>query len=232
MTALPTAAPALPSPVPRRRATGRTRPPVIRGVRLVGTGLARLILTLRIEGAEHVPTTGAVLLAGNHSGILDGPLVFFVSPRPASLLTKSEVFVGFWARCCGWLGLIPVHRGSPDRAAMKAGLAHLAAGGALGVFPEGTRGTGSFDQVADGLAYLALRSGAPVVPIAVHGTNAALPKGRRVPLLRTPVRVVFGPPVHLETAGNPRARSTVRAAAEQLRLALVDHLLQSSEPGR
>ncbi len=232
MTALPSAAPALPSPVPRRRATGRTRPPVIRGVRLVGTGLARLILTLRIEGAEHVPTTGAVLLAGNHSGILDGPLVFFVSPRPASLLTKSEVFVGFWARCCGWLGLIPVHRGSPDRAAMKAGLAHLAAGGALGVFPEGTRGSGSFDQVADGLAYLALRSGAPVVPIAVHGTGAALPKGRRVPLLRTPVRVVFGPPVHLEATGDPRARSTVRATAEQLRLALVHHLLQTTEPDR
>ncbi len=231
MTALPTAAAAAPSPVPRRRATGRTRPPVIRGVRLVGTGLARLLLTLRIEGAEHVPPTGAVLLAGNHSAILDGPLVFFVSPRPASLLTKSEVFVGLWARCCGWLGLIPVHRGSPDRAALKAGLAHLAAGGALGVFPEGTRGTGSFDQVADGLAYLALRSGAPVVPIAVHGTGAALPRGRRVPRLRAPVRVVFGPPVHLASTGDPRARSTVRAAAEQLRLALLDHLQQTTEPG-
>ena len=209
---------------PRRRATGTVKPPVVTGVRLAGTALARTVLSLRVEGAEHVPATGPVLLAGNHSGILDGPLVFFVSPRPATLLTKSEVFVGFWARACGWLGLIPVHRGAPDRAALRAGLAHLRSGGALGVFPEGTRGSGQFDTVADGLAYLALRSGAAVVPIAVHGTGAALPRGRKVPRLRAPVRVVFGPPVPVDVPGDPRARATVRAAAEQLREGLVAHL--------
>lgn len=215
--------------VVRRRATGTTKPAVVRGVRLVGRGLASSILRLRVEGAHHVPATGAVLLAGNHSGILDGPLVFFVSPRPTRLLTKSEVFVGGWARACGWLGLIPVHRGQADRAALQAGLACLAGGGALGVFPEGTRGTGGLQQVADGLAYLALRSGAAVVPLAVHGTGAALPRGHRVPRFRAPVRVVFGPAVQLNIAGDPRARSTVRAAAEQLRLALQDHLRQTTE---
>jgi 1-acyl-sn-glycerol-3-phosphate acyltransferase len=218
----------VPPATARRRATGTLKPPVRAGVRLVGTGLARTVLSLRVEGAQHVPSDGPVLLAGNHSGILDGPLVFFVSPRPASLLTKSEVFVGPWARACGWLGLIPVHRGQADRAALQAGLAHLAAGGALGVFPEGTRGTGSFDEVADGLAYLALRSGAPVVPIAVSGTGDALPRGAVLPRWRTPVRVAFGPPVTVQPTGDPRARRTVRDAAEQLRLALVDHLHRSS----
>lgn len=214
----------VPPATARRRATGTLKVPVRTGVRLVGTGLARSILSLRVEGAHHVPTDGPVLLAGNHSGILDGPLVFFVSPRPASLLTKSEVFVGPWARACGWLGLIPVHRGQADRAALQAGLAHLAGGGALGVFPEGTRGSGGLDEITDGLAYLALRSGAPIVPIAVIGTGAALPKGKTVPKLRAPVRVVFGPPVTIEAVGDPRARRTVRDAAEQLRLALVAHL--------
>ena len=223
----PVAAPAV-----RRRATGTLKPPVRAGVRVVGTGLAHAVLQLSVEGAEHVPTEGPVLLAGNHSGILDGPLVFFVSPRPASLLTKSEVFVGIWARACGWLGLIPVHRGQSDRAALQAGLAHLAAGGVLGVFPEGTRGSGSFDAVADGLAYLALRSGAPIVPIAVTGTLDALPRGRTVPKLRAPVRVVFGPPVTVDPTGDPRARRTVRDAAEQLRLALLAHLHSSTEEQR
>lgn len=218
-----------PATTARRRATGTPKPAVITGVRLVGSGLARSVLRLRVEGAHHVPATGPVLLAGNHSGILDGPLVFFLSPRRATLLTKSEVFVGPWARACGWLALIPVHRGQPDRAALKAGLAVLQGGGALGVFPEGTRGSGSFDTVADGLAYLALRSGAVVVPIAVHGTAAALPRGRRVPRLRAPVRVVYGPPVTLHPTGDPRARSTVRDAAEHLRLALVDHLRRTTE---
>ena len=217
----------VPPATARRRATGTLKPPVRAGVRLVGTGLARAILDLRVVGREHVPAEGPVLLAGNHSGILDGPLVFFVSPRPASLLTKAEVFVGPWARACGWLGLIPVHRGQADRAALQAGLAHLSAGGALGVFPEGTRGTGTLEQVADGVAYLALRSGAPVVPIAVSGTLDALPKGKAVPRLRAPVRVTFGPAVTITPSGDPRARSTVRDAAEQIRLALVDHLNRS-----
>ena len=219
----------VPPATARRRATGTLKAPVRAGVRVVGTGLARTVLSLRVEGSEHVPTDGPVLLAGNHSGILDGPLVFFVSPRPASLLTKSEVFVGFWARACGWLGLSPVHRGQADRAALQAGLAHLSDGGVLGVFPEGTRGSGSFDEITDGLAYLALRSGAPVVPIAVTGTGAALPKGRAVPRLRAPVRVVFGPPITVDPAGDPRARSTVRSAAEQLRLALLAHLHRTEE---
>lgn len=213
----------------RRRATGTLKPRVRTGVRLVGTGLARTLLSLRVEGAEHVPANGPVILAGNHSGILDGPLVYFVSPRPARLLTKAEVFVGGWARACGWLGLIPVHRGQADRAALQAGLAQLAGGGVLGVFPEGTRGTGALEQVADGVAYLALRSGAPVVPIAVTGTQVALPRGKKVPVWRAPVRVVFGPPVTVQSIGDPRARSTVRAAAEQLRLALVAHLRSSTE---
>ena len=219
----------VPPATARRRATGTLKPPLRAGVRVVGTGLARTVLSLHVEGAEHVPVDGPVLLAGNHSGILDGPLVFFLSPRPASLLTKSEVFVGFWARACGWLGLIPVHRGQADRAALQAGLAHLRDGGALGVFPEGTRGSGSFDEITDGLAYLALRSGAPVVPIAVTGTGAALPKGKAIPKLRAPVRIAFGPPVTIDAGGDPRARSTVRAAAEQLRLALVDHLHRTEE---
>jgi len=160
----------------------------------VGTGLARTLLSLQVEGTQHVPDGGPVILAGNHSGILDGPLVYFVSPRPCRLLTKAEVFVGPWARPCGWLGLIPVHRGQADRAALQAGLAELAAGGVLGVFPEGTRGTGALDSVADGVAYLALRSGAPVVPIAVTGTLAALPRGKVVPVPRSPVRVVLAHP--------------------------------------
>jgi 1-acyl-sn-glycerol-3-phosphate acyltransferase len=219
----------VPPATARRRATGTLKPPVRSGVRVVGTGLVRSVLRLRVEGSHHVPVEGPVLLAGNHSGILDGPLVFFVSPRPASLLTKAEVFVGFWARACGWLGLIPVHRGQADRAALQAGLAHLATGGALGVFPEGTRGSGGFDEITDGLAYLALRSGAPVVPIAVLGTGAALPKGKTVPRLRAPVRVVFGPAVTVEPTGDPRARRTVHDAAEQLRLALLAHLQSSTE---
>ena len=90
------------------------------------------------------------------------------------------------------------------------------------------RSTGTLEEITDGLAYLALRSGAPVVPIAVVGTAEAWPKGSPLPRLRRPVRVVFGPPVQVEVDGDPRARRTVRAAAEQLRVALVAHLQTTS----
>ena len=212
----------------RRRATGARKPWLVTATRPFGRALFRTAFRLRVHGTEHVPREGAVLLAGNHTGFLDGPLVYALAPRPASFLAKSELFVGPLARALGWLGQIPVHRGRPDRTALRTGLDVLAAGGALGVFPEGTRGAGTLEEVSDGLAYLALRSGAPVVPIAVLGPAEALPKGRRLPTWRAPVHVVFGPPVRVVVDGDLRARRTVRSAAEQLRLALVAHLEQST----
>ncbi|MCW2600649.1 MAG: phospholipid/glycerol acyltransferase [Frankiales bacterium] len=213
----------------RHRATGIRKPWLVAVSRPFGAGLFRAVFRLRVLGVEHVPPVGAVLFAGNHSGFLDGPLVYVLAPRPATFLAKSELFVGPLARVLGWLGQIPVHRGRPDRAALRAGLAVLQHGGALGVFPEGTRGTGRLEEVADGLAYLALRSGAPVVPIAVLGTAEALPKGRRLPRWQAPVTVVFGAPLELQVEGDRRARRTVRTAAEQLRLALVAHVRAATE---
>ncbi len=213
----------------RRRATGTRKPAVVAGCRWLGSRVARVLFRLEVSGTEHVPRTGPVLLAGNHTGFVDGPLVFLVAPRAAAMLAKSEIFVGAGLRVLGWLGLIPVHRGRADRDALHAGLAVLAAGGALGVFPEGTRGAGRLDTVNDGLAYLALRSGAAVVPIAVLGTADAWPRGPKVPRTRIPVRVVFGRPVAVDVDGDPRSRRTVALAAEQLRVALVAHLQAAQE---
>lgn len=219
------------APPVRRRASGRPKPLVIEVCRSLTAGLAATVFDLRVDGAAQVPACGPVLLAGNHAGFVDGPLVFALSPRRAALLAKSELFTRWGARPLGWLGQIPVHRGEPDRNALRAGLATLRAGGVLGVFPEGTRGAGELEEVTDGLAYLALRSGAPVVPVAVAGTAAAWPRGRPLPRPGAPVRVSFGRPVQVTVDGDPRARRTVRTAAEQLRLALLDHLHRVTTEG-
>ena len=220
------------TPAPRRRATGAQHGWVVAAVRPFAHLVFRAIFSLEVIGADRVPRSGSVLLAGNHSGFLDGPLVWAVSPRPAVFLAKAELFVGPLARALGWLGQIPVHRGQPDRAALKAGLAVLGGGSALGVFPEGSRGSGDLSEVADGLAYLAVRSGARVVPVAVVGTADALPRGARLPRWRAPVSVVFGEAVALVVEGDPRSRRTVRVSAEQLRLALVAHLRAAHERDR
>jgi 1-acyl-sn-glycerol-3-phosphate acyltransferase len=78
--------------------------------------------------------------------------------------------------------------------------------------------------VQHGIGYLALRAACPVVPVVCVGTADALPKGRRLPRWRSPVTVSFGPAFHVAVDGDPRARSTVAAAAEQVRVRLREHL--------
>jgi cytidylate kinase len=206
------------------RATGRRKPWLIAASRPFGWLLFHSVFRVTVRGGSNVPQTGPVLIAGNHTGFLDGPLAYALTPRAATFIAKAELFVGPLARALGWLGQIPVHRGRPDRAALRSGLAVLRDGGALGVFPEGTRGAGRLDTVSDGVAYLALRSGAPVVPLAVLGTSEAMPKGAKLPRWRSPVGLVFGQPFRVEVSGDPRARSTVRAAGEQIRSRLLAHL--------
>lgn len=186
--------------------------------------LARLVFRIRVVGLEHVPPTGPVLLAGNHTGFLDGPLVFTLLPRPSAFLVKSELYDGPFRPLLVFARQIPIRRGTPHREALHAALQILAAGGVLGMFPEGTRGTGTLDSVQHGIGYLALRSGCPVVPVVCLGTADALPKGRRLPRWRAPVDIVFGPPFHVAADGHPRARSTVASAAEQVRAHLLEHL--------
>jgi len=183
-----------------------------------------------VIGAEHLPRHGPVLLAGNHTGFLDGPIVFMMLPRPSAFLVKSELYSGPWAKVLAFARQIPVHRGSPDRTALRRALDVLANGGVLGVFPEGTRGEGRLESVQHGIGYLALRAGCPVVPVVCLGTAEALPKGQSLPRFRAPVDVIFGPAFELEVTGDPRARSTIADAAEQVRRHLLAHLDAVSPP--
>lgn len=184
--------------------------------------LARLLYRVKITGAENVPKTGPVILAPNHTGFLDAPLLMGTCPRPVHTLAKKELFKG----PLGWLlhavGQIPLDRHDPSRSMIKSGIGVLDAGRILVVFPEGTRGAGDFSELRTGLAWFALRSGAPVVPVVFAGTGS---RGRTLgamPGLRSRVEIVFGPPVTLPTGGG-RTRSALDAATEQLREALVAH---------
>jgi 1-acyl-sn-glycerol-3-phosphate acyltransferase len=192
--------------------------------------LLRAIFRLRVRGLEHLPATGPVLLAGNHTGFLDGPIVFMMLPRPAVFLVKSELYAGPWAKVLAFARQIPIRRGAPDRAGLTRALGVLEGGGVLGVFPEGTRGEGKLETIQHGIGYLGLRAGCPVVPVVCTGTADALPKGRLLPKWRAPVDVVFGPAFRIEVEGNPRARSTVAAAAEQVRTHLLAHLEATGAP--
>jgi 1-acyl-sn-glycerol-3-phosphate acyltransferase len=192
--------------------------------RRMASQVARSYFRVDIRGLEHLPPSGPVLIAGNHTGWLDGPLVQMMLPRPCSFLVKSELYDGPWRVILDFARQIPVRRGAPDRTALRRALDVLAGGGVLGVFPEGTRGVGAMETVQHGIGYIALRAQSPIVPVVCTGTAEALPHGAKFPKFRTPVSIVFGPTFTLDVEGNPRARSTVAAAAEQIRLRLLDHL--------
>src|SRR5688500_72451 len=107
---------AVTSAVARTKVTVRPKPWLNIALGYVGRPVVRLILDRRVRGSEHVPAAGPVLLAGNHRGLVDGPVVAAGLRRPVVFLAKAELFVGPLATLLGWLGQIPVHRGRPDRA--------------------------------------------------------------------------------------------------------------------
>ena len=203
----------------------RPRRGLYRLARFIGRGSMRLVLDVRVEHLDRVPSTGPVLIAGNHRGFLDAPLVIAFVPRPACFLAKSELFHGAAARLLMSLGQIPVDRGRPDREALRRAIRVLREGGVLGLFPEGARGTGALESVQHGIAYIALRvPGVPIVPVACLGTERALPKGARFPRWGSRVDVVFGEPFTISAPPNPRVRSAVATAAEEIRVALAAHV--------
>ncbi|MFG3551318.1 lysophospholipid acyltransferase family protein [Streptomyces sp. NPDC047725] len=179
----------------------------------------------RVLGAWRVPATGPLIFAVNHAHNIDGPMVMGVAPRPTHFLIKKEAFAGPLGRFLTGIGQIEVDRESTDRTAIARALSVLRDGGVLGIFPEGTRGEGDFASLRAGLAYFAVRGGAPIVPVAVLGSSER--PGRLIkalPPLRSRVDVVFGDPFE---AGDPDGRRTRKAldeATERIQKQLTAHL--------
>lgn len=196
--------------------------------RRVGQALFHSLYRTEVVGRELVPRSGPVLFAANHTGVLDGPLVMGLAPRPTHFLVKVEMFHGV----AGWVldrcGQIPIDRSTADRRALQAALVVLARGGVVGVFPEGRRGRGDVAAVQSGVTFLAMVSGAPVVPIACLGTRRPGDAVGRPPGPGHRVAVVFGEPTHLvQPPGVPRQRAS-RHLTEQLRVGLARHVVESA----
>jgi 1-acyl-sn-glycerol-3-phosphate acyltransferase len=181
----------------------------------------------RVHGADAVPATGGVLFASNHLGFLDGPLLVGVAPRWVRCLVKNEMFHGPIGAVLRAAGQIPVQRASVDRTALDAAVEVLRGGGAVGVFPEGTRGRGDMSHVRLGLAWLALRAGVPVVPVACLGTRRTGESTHRLPTPGRRLDVVFGAPVSLEQPPGTSRRAALEAAGSTLQGVLAAQVRQA-----
>ncbi|MFI6854902.1 lysophospholipid acyltransferase family protein [Streptomyces sp. NPDC050416] len=214
---------------PRRGEAGReVNLPSEKGAevgRRIGVGLMYGLWKPRVLGAWRVPTTGPVILAVNHSHMIDGPMVMGVAPRPTHFLIKKEAFIGPLDPFLTGIGQVKVDRDTTDRTAITRALGVLENGGVLGIFPEGTRGEGDFASLRAGLAYFAVRSGAPVVPVAVLGSSEK--RGRLIkglPPLRSRVDVVFGEPFEAGDGSGRRTRTALDEATGRIQKQLAAHL--------
>jgi len=217
---------------PARRRSGATSPnliPPIKGplrARRTGQVVLRPWWKVVTHGTENVPKTGPLIMAGNHAGFIDGPLIVTYSPRPVHFMIKKEMFHGPLDPLLTWFGHIAVDRSGTDRTAVLAALGALNQGGVLGVFPEGTRSTDNFATMNNGVAYFALRTGAPVVPVACLGTANPQSRLGDLPGFRARLDLVYGKPVEL---GQGTGRRAVAAASDQLREVLRDHMAHARE---
>ncbi len=203
------------APAPRGAAVGRG----------IGIGLMYGLWKPRVLGAWRVPASGPVVLAVNHSHNIDGPMLMGTAPRPVHFLIKKEAFVGPLDPFLRGIGQLKVDRSTADRAAVTDALGVLADGGVLGIFPEGTRGEGDFASLRSGLAYFAVRSGAPIVPVAVLGSTER--RGRLVPALpplRSRVDVVFGDAFEAGDGSGRRTRKALDEATVRIQERLTAHL--------
>lgn len=177
-----------------------------------------VVYRARGYGAHRVPRRGPVLLVANHQSHLDPPLIGLMCPRPLWYVARIGLFK---SRPFAWLiralNAIPIRQGESDAAAIRSIISRLEAGGAVLIFPEGSRTPdGALQPLARGAAVLIRRTRCPVVPVAVEGCFDAWPRSRTLPRLTGQrLAVAFGEPIgHDELMANGPEAALERLARE------------------
>ena len=170
--------------------------------------LVRSVWRGRVFGTENVPLNGPLIVACNHVSYLDPPAMGCLCPRRISYMAKKELFeIPILGATIRALGAYPVDRHGSATAAIKRSLKVLEGGGAVGIFPEGTRNRTGTIPPQTGAALLASLANAPVVPACIRGTDRALRLAR--------IDVAFGPPLALP-AGRKATRDDLAKFTGQI----------------
>lgn len=189
-------------------------PELTRGRRLfrrLFRGLVRLIVRLlasvRVEGMENVRRDGGTLIVSNHLGDADWLVGLAYSPFDVETFVKAELYdYPIVGKLLETYGVIWIHRGQPDRRAIRAALEALQEGRTLGIAPEGRESlTGALEEGTGGAAYLALKAGVPVQPVTFTGTENAYVFSNLKRLRRSRITMTIGPAFTLERSESMRA---------------------------
>jgi 1-acyl-sn-glycerol-3-phosphate acyltransferase len=204
--------------LPGRWTTAWSRP--------VGWLLDHVVYRTSVTGRANVPASGPVIFAGNHISFLDGPVMFGAAPRPMHILVKKELFSALLGRVLTAAGQLPVDRAG-DRAALHKARRVLEAGRCVGILPEGSRGSGEASAINNGVAWLALNSGATVVPVAILGTRISGEHLDAVPGPRRRLHVSFGGALNVSRRPGETGRVSMDRAGTEIRAALARHVQEA-----
>ena len=190
-------------------------------IKIVVTPVLRIFCRIKVEGKDHVPRSGPVILAANHRSFLDSIFIPLLVPRRVTFVAKAEYFddkrVAWFFR---GVGQIPIRRegGSASERALQSATEVLDAGGVFGIYPEGTRTRdGKLHRGHTGVARLALRTGAPIIPVGIIGSDEVQPIDSRLPKLFKTVTIRFGEPIDLEHyRGRHDDRLALRDVADEV----------------
>ena len=192
-----------------------------RVVRFLALCIMKLYWRVSFEGGENVPKDEPFVLAPVHRSFLDFALVACITRRRLCYMAKDAIWkYPFFNKFLYALGAFPVHRGGPDREAMRRCMAVIARGEPVVMFPEGTRRSGPVvDDLYEGPAYVAARNGVPILPVGIGGSERAMKKGKRIP---RPVKIhlVVGPPIRPpeRVEGERVPRRVLKELTEELRV--------------
>jgi 1-acyl-sn-glycerol-3-phosphate acyltransferase len=218
-------------------ATRRRELPVLDDVPLLPDRwmwFGRLVVSLRfrrydvhLHGIDRIPAAGPVILASNHIGYPDGPLLFVSAKRRIHSMVKESMFTGPVGYGLLKMGQINVDRFHVDPRAVKSALRLLRSGRVVGIFPEGARGRGDVSVTKSGAAYLALVTGAPVVLVALLGTRQDGASTEGWPPKGTRMDIVVGETLRFDPVPWPRTKERVAHAQAEIQRALAVHVEQA-----
>jgi 1-acyl-sn-glycerol-3-phosphate acyltransferase len=194
-------------------------PPLYRLLRTIVPPFLNMLYRPWVEGIEQIPDRGPAILASNHLSFLDTVILPCACDRPIFFLAKSDYFSGPQRWFFESIGVLPVYRegGDAGEASLRRGREVLDRGHLLGIYPEGTRSPdGRLYRGKTGPVRLALRTGAPIIPVAMVGTFDVLPPGAKLPRLRR-VGMRVGPPLDLARyRGGSEDHFALRSATDEL----------------
>lgn len=194
------------------------------------TGFCRVWCRMSVEGRHNIPAEGIFILTPTHRSVIDTPISSGVTRRRMRFMGADK----WWkqkqfGQLLSALGGFPVTRGTADREALKRCITVLQGGEPLVLFPEGERKSGPVVQpLFDGAAYIAAKTGAPIVPVGIGGSERVMPKGTRF-IYPKKVHVIIGTPIPAPTGSTPKEqREATRAVTAQLHAEL-QHLFDQAQ---